>query len=406
MHLWLFTNTGSRQKDYETYSQSSSADSGNSSASSEGFYFPSKRILSTTLSRGTADTNTQGQAHGRVPLGLSNLDNADFSIEVSEGYKPYTRVSCDSAQFYAGNERSTSLVTAIPAETTAEGSAGTNDTATILLEKVLMAKSVAFHGTPEAISPTDSEIEALSGSSLMSSLMDGVDQLTLQELVSSSPTLGLKFLAQAKSPHVHFASPLTFVNTYTPEFDPDSGCSSGSSDSKTMGNGLQLSPQYFSLKQAIADLEKELAEMESGLLVEPKEYENDGKTRKVEPSRKFVPEKYSRNLDHVILEATKGMPLGTVENFTELMQDLTITIGRINYAMEQHTLTTKEACSVLCPHMSNQRNYIVKSKTVARNLADLGCTENNKEVTGEAVTTPLVRSSLQCSRLVLTDCGR
>lgn len=401
-----FTNTGNRQKDFGAYSHPSSADSGSSSASSEGFYFPSKRSLSTALTHGDPEANSQGQAHGRVPLGLSSWDNKDVSNALSEGYKPYARIFCDSAQFYAGNERSTSLVTAIPAETTAEGSAGTNDAATVLLEKVLMAKSVVFHGNADAVSPTDSEIGVLSGSSIMSSLMDGVDQLTLQELVSSSPTLGLKFLAQNKSPRVHFASPLAFVNSYTPEFDADSGNSCENSDSKNLGNGLQLSPQYFSLKQAMADLEKELAEMETDLSAEPKDYDNDGKTSKVEPFRKFLSERYSRNLDHVILEATKGMPLRTVENFAELMQEFTITIGRINYAMEQHALTTEEACSVFCPHPSNQRNRIVKSKTVARNLADLGCAEINKEFSGEAVTKPFGRPSMQCSRLILTDSGR
>lgn len=320
-----------------------------------------------------------------MPLGVSALDNKDLrtvsessSIDAHREHfaaapigtykRAMARVFCDSAQFYAGNERSTSLVTAIPVEADQHNSAELKDTASVLLKKVLMGRQ--FMG-PELMEETETtSIESM----LTPSIIDDAERLTLQDLVSSSPTLGLKLLAlrNAKaSPHVHFASPLSIVNTYTPEFDANSGSTgSSSSASASYVKNLPLSPPFFSLNQAMADLEKELAEMETSPEILSSPQSADILPNHNGPYETTVQEKVPLILNDAIRSATRGIPQEIIDNYNELMLDLSANIERINIAMEQYAMKSFAEFPALSPVPNTRRRNVTKKGEKESILAD------------------------------------
>jgi hypothetical protein len=316
---------------------SSSADSCGSSDSSEGFFFPSKPTedLEDRDHHSIPETATY-----RIPLDVSSLNNkkspaVEFGLAVEgeistagvadsyartsklhtgNGSKSTTTrkivswVYCESAQFYAGNERSTSLVTAIPADIYDSGSADLLiKTTSLLLDKIVFVNRSPLqfqqeqqrfkintsllengHEYPqyqkEASSPFGTD-EFLSPTPHAGS----TDSLTLREFTATS-FQGLSFLTRkdqsstsSTSAHVHFASPVALINAYTPEYDVNSSMASATDvGSSYLGaTGLKLVPSLdlsrFSPRQDIEITQSELAEIEleeQGELENPRECED------------------------------------------------------------------------------------------------------------------------------------
>lgn len=322
----------------------SSADSCESSASSEGFFFPAKP---------TENRIEEPSKPARAPLGLSSLDNKP-APSASSGKplfgafvknvkcKAVSRVYCESGAFYAGNERSTSLVTAIPAETESE-TIKSLDATTVLLDKIINTQQQR-----KTITITSPELR--SGSVASPGDICSTGNYTIQELLSS-PTLSLKVLSAIGSPHVSFASPLAQVNVYTPEFDPNSSTTEGDNAFYSkMGPPSGALP--FSFKQAIANVEKELAEIEAMEQLE----------KEKEAARYSQLFKNSANWpkEEIILEATKGVPIEIVDEFLHVMNDLSTKMGKIQRAISSLDL---EGTSAFCVGMGSSNLFKVGSSS-------------------------------------------
>lgn len=349
--------------------------------------------------------------HGpvRMPLGLTNLDNRAGSTIGHSTQKPISRMFCDSAQFYAGNERSSSLVTAIPAET--QMSAGSTDATAILFDRLIIARLGIQLCDEAESSPLALSSAPEPTADSLSSIISSADNLTLQDILSS-PTLGKKLLAlqsaSKNSPHVHFASPLEFVNTYTPEFDAISGSTGSSSNVQTSDLRPPLSPEvrFFPFKQAIANLEKELEaleleetelekeeaasleyvkeliplqdtiEMQTSVIRDPLFHSESVEpvilVRKAQGSsiNTLDAKRYPKQelVNNKILRATQGIPSGTVENYSEVMLEMASSASKFSGQLEKRV--REDTCRG--PEPNTTRGRIVKSKTVAKNLAELG----------------------------------
>lgn len=282
-----------------------------------------------------------------MPLGASVLDNKEplSDAPMSLHKQAMTRVVCNSAQFYAGNERSTSLVTAIPAETH-QGSESDVYKASLVLKNVLMGKHLLSPQTP-------ADTEADIGSSALPLEVSPIESASSIELsnlnLNVSPQLGD---AQAKpEAYVHFASPLAVVNTYTPEMDPSSGSTDNSSSANTSHfKKLPLSPQYLTLKQAIVNAEAESSSDSASSA-------NSSQSLQGALSGKVAsPEE----LDEVLRGATKGASKEFVRNYQDLMFDLAMKTLPINSSMEQYALSGQGDLIFTSPLPPVRRHQVTK----------------------------------------------
>ena len=214
----------------------------------------------------------------------------DNTSKSTAAHKIVSRVYYEPAQFYAGNERSTSLVTAIPADIYDSSSVDMlNNTTSLLLDKILFNNRSPLqlqqkqprlrintsipengHGYPQ-----DQREECfLSRDKMNPRCLGSADSFTLREPITNS-FQALSFLTHkdesgtsSTSAHVHFASPLALINAYTPEYDTNSSIASaidvGLSDSITMGLKRVTSPDMrrFWLSEDTKNTPHELAEVE------------------------------------------------------------------------------------------------------------------------------------------------
>lgn len=243
-------------------------DSCESSDSSEGFFFPSRSTEN--LEDEDYQITAKAVCHTKN-LDPSNLSNNKFSTtrtlsisysatDSTEDAKSFMRSGevhteddnrsntmckivprtyCESAQFYAGNELSTSLVTATPADIYNSGAVELLDTTSAFLEKIVVLnhlsqlqqkqqpKIIKIHETSYDCQPHLEKKTMRNTNDNMSPCNSGSvssdNSITIEKSNTSSSTCFSFFKnhnsSSSVSPHVHFASPLMLMNAYTPEYD-------------------------------------------------------------------------------------------------------------------------------------------------------------------------------------------
>ena len=73
-------------------------------------------------------------------------------------------------------------------------------------------------------------------------------------------------------------------------------------------------------------------------------------------------------VNNKILRATQGIPSGTVENYSEVMLEMASSASKFSGQLEKRV--SEDTCRG--PEPNTTRGRIVKCKTVAKNLAELG----------------------------------
>lgn len=195
--------------------------------------FPTTRTLSMSFSATDSTESTEScMRSGEVHTEGGNRSNTVCKI--------VSRTCCESTQFYAGNELSTSLVTATPADIYNSGAAELLDTTSAFLEKIVVLNhlsqlqqkqqpkiKVNFQKSSDDCQPHLEKKQLLNTNDTLSPCNSGSfcsdNSITIEKSNTSSSNCFSVFKdhdsGSSASPHVHFASPLMLVNAYTPEYD-------------------------------------------------------------------------------------------------------------------------------------------------------------------------------------------